>query len=446
MEKKILKIFGIVLFLIMFFTINSLAAEEIIYIDCVEDYNLAAQNCEVYNGYENKIIVLTADIDFQGQKTEMFNGTFKGVFDGRGHKLKNIRLDCDDYDDWYMDLGLFEDNAGLIRKIIVESGTIHGNGKTGTICANNTGIVEQCANLVDIQSEHVIGGIVGWNENQGLVRVCYNRGNITDLDPGSGGTIGFGGIVGYAYSGTIIDCYNTGIIAPERDSSHGNITSSYREEDECEFLDNCYILADNVISRSADDHCIKVRTMDGSVISSLNTNNKFFYLGESGYPEIIMAMNMDALPDPIKIRRDTMESNPFFEDDYYDLVTEANNLDVLIVNSDIYEENEEEVNNDYIWHNDEPDVEIIEELDTGIASEDVISGDDKYLSVKRNEISSDLYNTKFEDSAAEEKNFFFGGKNFWLVVGGFFIIILVFMRAIVESNTTYKKDDNSKIP
>lgn len=446
MEKKLLKVFGILVFVIMFFTINCFAAEEIIYIDSVDDYNLAAQNCAAYDGYKNRILVLTADLDFQGEKTEMFNGTFKGVFDGRGHKLKNIRLDCDDYDDWNMDIGLFEDNAGLIRKIIVESGTIHGNSKTGTICANNTGIVEQCANLVDIQSEFVIGGIVGWNENQGLVRVCYNRGNITDLKPGSGGTIGFGGIVGYVYSGTIIDCYNTGIIAPERDSSHGNITSSYFEDDECEFLDNCYILADNVISRSADDYCIKVRTMDGSVLSRLNSNNEFFYIGESGYPEIIMAFCMDGLPDPIKIRRDKMESNPFFENDYPDLIAEANSLDVPIVNSGVYDENGEEVYNDYIWHNDEPEVEIIEEeLNTEFLQEDAINGDDKYLKIKRNEIQSDSYGKRFEDNSVKEKKFFFGGLNFWLVVGGFFIIILVFMRALVVSNTTHN-DDNSNIP
>ena len=374
----------------------------------------------------------------------MFNGTFKGVFDGRGHKLQNIRLDCDDYDDWYMELGLFENNAGLIRKIIVESGSVHGNGTTGVICAYNTGIVEQCANLVDIQSKHVIGGIVGWNENQGLVRVCYNRGNITDLTPGSGGTIGFGGIVGYVYSGTIIDCYNTGIIAPERKSSHGNITSSYSENDECEFLDNCYILADNVIGRSADEYCVKVTKMDGSVISRLNRNNKFYYLGESGYPEIIMSLNMDGLPEPIKIRRENIESNPFFEEDYHELVKEANVLEVLIVNTGIYEENGEEFYYDYIWHNDEPKVEVIEEEPE--VTEDIVNGDDKYIKMKKNENTTKQFSTIANDSAVKEKKYFFGGRNFWFVVGGFFIIILVFMRALVESNTTYKNDDDSKIP
>lgn len=444
MEKKLLKIFGIFVFIILFFTINCLAAEEIIYIESVEDYNLVAQNCAAYNGYKDRIIVLTADLDFQGQKTEMFNGTFKGVFDGRGHKLQNIRLDNDDYDNWSKDIGLFEDNAGLIRKIIVESGTIQGKSKTGAICANNSGIVEQCANLVDIQSEFVIGGIVGWNENQGLVRVCYNRGNITDLQPGSGGTIGFGGIVGYVYSGTIIDCYNTGIITPERDVAKGNITSSYYEDDESEFLDNCYILADNVIGRSADDFCIKVREMDGSVLSNLNSNNKFFYLGDSGYPEIIMAMNMDGLPDPIKIRRENHESNPFFENDYHTLVAEANNLDIPIVNTGVVDESGE-WHDGYIWHNEEPEENVEDEaekeVNTEYFEEDVIRGDDKYLKIKKDEIQSDSFGKHFKDTSAEEKKFFFGGLNFWLVVGGFFIIILVFMRALVDNSTTHN-DDN----
>ena len=153
---------------------------------------------------------------------------------------------------------------------------------------------------------------------------------------------------------------------------------------------------------------------------------------------------MDGLPDPVKIRRDDIESNPFFEEDYHELVKEANVLEVLIVNTGTYEENGEELYYDYIWHNDEPKVEIIEEeLEV---TEDVVNGDDKYIKMKKNENTTKQFSTIVNDSAVEEKQYFFGGRNFWFVVGGFFIIILVFMRALVESSTEYKNNDDSKIP
>ena len=389
--KKILKLtFIILLFTLIAFS-NISFANEIIYINSVEDYQRFAINAEYFDGYENKTIVLNTDLDFQNETVPIVSGKFKGVFDGQGYSFKNIKLEPGK--DFRFELGLFEENWGLIKKVVVESGSITGEHTTGAICGKNSGVVEQCANFVNINSEFVIGGIVGWNEGQGIVRNCYNVGNITDLEPGSGGTIGFGGIVGFLYSGTILDCYNVGIIAPERDNHcKGNIVGTYyTENSDREFIDRCFSLMIN--SQNINDtekiYCLQLLDFNEEFYSNLSLKNSFIQI-DSQYPHINMHINLDELP-PLVTLPSNFEINPFFEN-YY----KKNNSKVT------YEQNIKsttDYKNSTIYSNLEFDLEnetILEYNEDGTLKQE-------YLLEKNNDPTSNIDNYVPKDTNKIEK-------------------------------------------
>lgn len=429
MKKKILIVGLILLFISVIYTNYSKASSNVIYISSVDEYKNFAINNEAYRGYEDKIIVLTEDLDFENEKTPMVQGTFKGVFDGRGHSFKNIRIHKDDYTEHIWGYGLFEENEGIIRKIVVESGEVYTDGKTGIICATNKGVVEQCRTELHISAEHVIGGIVGWNEGRGVVRVCANNCSIDDMNPGSGGTVGFGGIVGYLYSGSITDCYSIGRIVPQRENSVGNITAHYYPGED-EYLDNCFCLTIEARAGGADQYCIKSDRFDENDLVKLNANGDYYVLDElDGFPpKINMYTDIGPIEHLVVSRFEEDNQNPIF-DKYLDYIKEINSLEIGIVSAVSYR------NKDFL----EVDENIGDNVTADNENLDMIKHD-TYTSKKLNEIPANRF-VRDEGIEVEEKSYFFGGKNFWLVVGGFFIIILVFIKAIVDGSSNHKKDD-----
>lgn len=261
--------------------------EPAVIIHNVDEYKEFAINCEALNGYEGKLVNLEADLDFGGNAnnpTPVVEGTFKGIFNGNGHKLKNIYISSEKS----KDAVLFIENEGTIKKIIVESGTIIGKYGAASIVGRNSGLIEQCANYVNIQTGYNGGGICVWNEKSGVVRYCYNRGNITDLAPGGGGTIGFGGIVGYDYSGSVVACYNTGIIAPERKGGNSNISGWFWDDDK-HYTEKCYYPINN--SLEDDKYFIGANDLSGyGILDKLNASQDVFVIGADNYPTLDMSV------------------------------------------------------------------------------------------------------------------------------------------------------------
>ena len=422
MKKKIFILGLILLFIGAIYANCSKASTGVIYISSIDEYKNFAINNEAYRGYEDKIIILTEDLDFENKKTPMVQGVFKGVFDGRGHTLKNIRIHKEDYSEDILEYGLFEENEGIIRKIIVESGEVNTDGKTGVICAINRGIIEQCRTELHIFAENVIGGIVGWNEGRGVVRSCANNCSIDDMNPDSDGMIGFGGIVGFLYSGTITDCYSIGKIAPQRENDVGNITAHYYPGEE-KYMENCFCLTIEARAGGGDQYCIKSDRFDENDLVKLNKNGDYYVLDELDKfpPKINMYTNIGPIKNLVTSRFKEDNNNLIF-DKYLDYIKEIDNLDIEI-SSGVNR------NHDYI------DDTMNSSSATNTSVE--IIQHDKYISKKINEISTDRFvrNEEIE----EGKTNFFGGNNFWLVVSGLFIIILVFIKAIIDGMTNNKK-------
>ena len=125
---------------------------------------------------------------------------YRGTFDGQGHVIRELYFN----DTNATTIGLFSylDKNGKIQNIGLENSYFKGKDTVGSICADNSGTIENCYNTGSVAVEHGhVGGIV--SDNNGLIVNCYNTGNITADIAGYSG-----GIVADNYvDGIIKNCY-----------------------------------------------------------------------------------------------------------------------------------------------------------------------------------------------------------------------------------------------
>ncbi len=215
--------------------------------------------------YEGKIVRLTRDLDFlsddsysngsnQTLKEQLTNeegagftpigstGTFRGVFDGYGHEIKNIYINSEN-----TYTGLFGQIYGAKVTNVGVSGKITGTSCTGGIagimlqssriinCHNSANVtggsytggiagqivspvndknydasIIECYNTGKITGSNETGGILGLEHNNidcNVVNICYNTGSVTT----TGTSTSAAGIVAHT-TGNIKNCYNTGNI------------------------------------------------------------------------------------------------------------------------------------------------------------------------------------------------------------------------------------------
>lgn len=115
------------------------------------------------------------------------------------------------------------------------------NARAGIVGSNNqNGIVRYCCNLaeIDLSAYHYIGGGI-CQDNYGIVESCYNAGTIKL------GAHNIGGIIGRNFeTGIITNCYNVGNVKTGNTSTIAAIVGSNLGT-----IDKCYYL--NTTSNSA---------------------------------------------------------------------------------------------------------------------------------------------------------------------------------------------------
>lgn len=161
------------------------------YIRTKEDFLKFSTN----NLYIDKKIFLENDIDFSNQVIVPIM-TFKGIFNGNGHKLSNFILNST-----FSHCGLFEQVSGAqIKNIALENFTINQTSQsvtTGALISNaNDTLVENCyvknGNFNITCDYGVIGGLIGSfvsSEIATYVKNCYSECDIT-ANADIGGLIG----------------------------------------------------------------------------------------------------------------------------------------------------------------------------------------------------------------------------------------------------------------
>lgn len=192
------------------------------------------------NNFNDITLVLEKDIALSCDKDNSFtpigiNSSFKGTFDGNGHKISNL------YVDRAGKAGLFASVYGASIKNLTVEGTVVGSSSNGT----DTGVggivgysfsqivIENCVSNVNVSSScKNTGGICGYvNDVGSVIRNCVNIGNIESGSDKTGGISGNPGIVyNCANFGTVSGisnvagiagntekdvslCYNAGVIS-----------------------------------------------------------------------------------------------------------------------------------------------------------------------------------------------------------------------------------------
>ena len=131
---------------------------------------------------EQGVVCLEADIDMSKAKKFESISSFGGVFDGKGHTIKN----------WKAKSGLFGTllDGGEIKNLIID--------KSCSLKASNSDV------------EYAVGFIV--NLNKGIISNCENYGSITHKSSYTANDIYVGGIVG-KNTAVIFNCRNYGNIS-----------------------------------------------------------------------------------------------------------------------------------------------------------------------------------------------------------------------------------------
>lgn len=171
-------------------------------------------------------IILNSDITVNNSNYTPYVETFEGTFDGKGHTITIQSINSPDR----LFTAIAKHNSGIIQNVVVElaSGVTlptitEGSTSTtyeciGSICLENKegGIIRNCWNKINIPNLEFYnrrGGIC--IENKGRIENCLNTGNITGKYTKSwSGEYGYlGGITGKNFSGAkILNCVNYGTI------------------------------------------------------------------------------------------------------------------------------------------------------------------------------------------------------------------------------------------
>lgn len=177
-------------------------------------------------GNNGAYAVLTADIDMSSQSWAGIsgNGSYTGVFDGKGYTISNLTGTE----------GLFVNNAGTVKNVWLKNVSLtKEGGNLGAVVGMNTGTVFNCVSSGSItgtgSEAYSIGGLVGHNNGgtlSGSASSCTVRGST------AGGLTGSNWNKSSSNYGKIIACIYTGTASKpvEGDRRYGQDTNVYYRE------------------------------------------------------------------------------------------------------------------------------------------------------------------------------------------------------------------------
>ncbi len=246
----------------------------------VQNYNglkALSQNSNNGNSYANVTIYLLNDIDgeasFNSETGELLSGenftpignstNFNGTLDGLGYTIKNIYIKEESSS---ADTGLIGiiGNKGKVENLTIADSYIQGYAEVGAIAGQNRGTIINCENRSMVVSDYLeAAGIAGKCIHSGTIKNSANYGTVYNKGRQTGG------IVAWARSVTIKNCYNIGTLTG---TSLGGIIGSYADNLS---LSNCYWLEscgadygifsaqsdENAESKSSDEMKLLVTTL-----------------------------------------------------------------------------------------------------------------------------------------------------------------------------------------
>ncbi|MCA1902277.1 MAG: hypothetical protein LDL53_08690 [Candidatus Hydrogenedens sp.] len=124
---------------------------------------------------------------------------FTGVFDGRGHKIRNLYINRPSQD--YVGLFGYVGEGGEVKNVGLENVQMVGSLIVGGLVGWNEGTVSESYSTGSVAGNYYVGGLVGVNA-EGAVVQSYSTGSVV-------GDFAVGGLVA-TNSGAVVQSYSTG--------------------------------------------------------------------------------------------------------------------------------------------------------------------------------------------------------------------------------------------
>lgn len=211
----------------------------------------------VKNGrtFEGKTVTLTGNIDLDGLKWEPIGKAnlqqiFKGVFDGGGYEIHNLRSEVISTGEAYSGLFGAIYQAQVTRVVLAEDCEIRTSYYGGGVVAYaQESEIVSCENRASVSFEGpagYVGGIAGYVVSTSSIDRCENLGIVTGTvqpsDNYASCLVYAGGIAGVNQESAIINSSNHAVVAvealPEYDSCAGGIVGY--NSGSSTFITNCY--------------------------------------------------------------------------------------------------------------------------------------------------------------------------------------------------------------
>ena len=178
----------------------------------------------------------------RGRIFETALGAFQATFDGNGHTLSNLFVARDDHSGLFGAIG----SRGAVRDVRLIDTDVTGKQRIGGLAGENLGVVSRVQSAGQVLGEVQVGGLVGANLGTitlsrssaavtGMAPPDFVR--TSDLDRGTGGLVGYNGgavrgsyatgrVVGDSNVGGLVGWnFNDGFVGAAR--SHASIVGSY---------------------------------------------------------------------------------------------------------------------------------------------------------------------------------------------------------------------------
>jgi len=165
---------------------------------------------------------------------------YAGIFDGNNKTISGLY--CDVREEYLSGVGLIGQisSGAVIKNVGVVDSYIKGFTNVGGVCGfNYSGTVINCYNTGEVSGDSFVGGVCGSIYEGGTIINCYNTGEVSGE---STNTVYAGGVCGSIEGGgTIINCYNTGGVHGESTNTvyAGGVCGSIYEGGT---IINCYYL------------------------------------------------------------------------------------------------------------------------------------------------------------------------------------------------------------
>ncbi len=286
------------------------------------------ESCQTDDFSRGKTFTLVKDIDLGGEEIS-FGSVFCGVFDGGGHTVSNFKVEISSgkggffgeisEDGWVNNLNLVGDvslieeekNAtdtdAIISDIIKNTGASGVNPSEaavyiGGLAGKNSGHIYNCSFGGSVSGRKYVGGIVGENEDSGVINAAANSADIYGIES-------VGGICGQN-SGIIRSSVNNGIVNEEADASAVNVGGIAGSSEGV--IEDC--------ANRADVGCVGYGTNTGGIAGKqsgciIGSNNTAAVAGKKNTGGIVgifspytdIDANMDSLRDEIDSQKQDLE-------------------------------------------------------------------------------------------------------------------------------------------